>query len=80
MMKKIAALLLGVLMLSAVFPSSALAQSGTDAEPPLTPVDQLVDAEGNVVFNDPLAESAVREALGKPEVAHIQLGQHLLIR
>ena len=66
-MKKTVALFLGVLLLCAMTFSSSLAQGAAASQPPLTPVDQLVDSKGNVVFNDPLVESAIREALGIPE-------------
>ena len=63
-MKRTCALFLGILFLCAAFPSPALAQSGTAVETPLTPVEQLVDANGNVIFQDTVVEDAIRGALG----------------
>ena len=66
-MKKLVAMFLCVLILCAVFPSFSLAQGETISQPPLTPVSQLVDASGNVIFQDKLVEDAFRNALGVPE-------------
>lgn len=75
-MKKTVSLFLCVLLLCAMLPSTSLAQGEAASQPPLTPVDQLVDDKGNVVFNDPIVESAIREALGIPEgpISQKQLG------
>ena len=66
-MKRTSALLLGVLLFCMGFPSFALAQGETTEPPPLTPVAQLVDADGNVVFNDKVIETAIRDTLGLSE-------------
>ena len=63
-MRKIVALFLGILLLCPLLPSSSLAEGKTAGQPPLTPADQLVDDKGNVVFNDPIMENAIRETLG----------------
>lgn len=63
-MKKRGALLLTVLLLCAVFPIGAVAQRETAASSPLTPMEQLVDANGQVIFADATVEAAIRSALG----------------
>lgn len=76
-MKRAGALLLGVLLLCVAIPSFAFAQSETAGQTPLTPVEQLVDNNGNVVFSDTVVENAVRDALGIPEgpITPKQLGK-----
>lgn len=66
-MKRACTLLLIVLLLCAVLPSFAIAQSETEGQTPLTPVEQLVDADGNVIFNDEIVEKAIRDTLGIQE-------------
>ncbi len=66
-MKRLCSLLLAALMLLIVWPSAALAQTGAITEPQLTPPEQLVDADGHVIFPLACVEQAVRDALGIPE-------------
>ena len=66
-MKKCCAWLLTMLLACALLPSLTFAQAETGASPTLTPPDQLVDAQGQVIFSDALVETAIREALGGPE-------------
>jgi len=63
-MKRTCSLLLIVLLLCAVLPSFAIAQSETAGQAPLTPAEQLVDADGNVIFTDAIVEKAIRDTLG----------------
>ena len=67
-MRRMKALLFLCLLLLTLPSSCALAQrAAATAETPLTPVENLVDADGNVVFNDAMAEQAIRANLGIPE-------------
>ena len=67
-MKKWMALILTLIMLSGMLPTLALGESTTaDTAEPLTPVTSLVDADGNVIFNDSLVEKAIRDSLGIPD-------------
>ena len=66
-MKKGYVWLVIALFACAVLPASALAQAQAGVLLPLTPPDQLVDAEGQVIFTDALVETAIRDALGAPE-------------
>ena len=76
-MKKAYVRLLIVLMLCTVMPWFAVAQGETAAQTPLTPVEQLVDAQGHVVFTDALVEEAIRTMLGQPDepITKKQLGR-----
>lgn len=66
-MTKCGALLLAALFLCALFPVGAIAQGETAAFAPLTPIEQLVNENGQVVFTDALVEAAIRTLLGVPE-------------
>lgn len=67
-MRKIMALLLSCLLLLTLPNACAFAQDTVaTAETPLTPVADLVDANGHVIFNDAVAEQAIRGNLGIPE-------------
>lgn len=66
-MKRTYALLLSVLILCVVFPSYARADAEAASQTPLTPVAQLVDGAGNVIFSDKVVEDAFRNVLGIPQ-------------
>lgn len=66
-MKKGFAGLMMLLLIGSTLSFFALAQAETSVSQPLTPLDQLVDAEGNVIFTDELVEAAFRDVLGVPE-------------
>lgn len=53
--------MLAALMLFGAMPACAEPASTTGS---LTPVEQLVDADGNVIFTDTLVEQAVRDCIG----------------
>lgn len=63
-MKKMLALLLTLLLLYAM-PAGAYAEAAASTS--LTPVEQLVDTDGNVIFSDTIVEQAIRDCLGMPE-------------
>ena len=66
-MTKRGALLLTLLLLCAVLPIGDMAQGETAASSTLTPIQQLVDENGQVIFADAIVENAFRAALGVPE-------------
>ncbi|NLI19965.1 MAG: hypothetical protein GX418_00220 [Clostridiales bacterium] len=66
-MKNALALLVCTILLVAALPAPVGAESPLDLMPPLTAVEQMVDADGHVIFTDAVVEHAIRESLGMPE-------------
>ncbi len=76
-MKKCGALLLTILLLCTVLPIGAVSQEETPVSAGLTPVEQLLDSNGYVLFADAAVEAAIHAALGVTEgpLTTAQLGK-----
>ena len=66
-MRKTCLLLVGILILCTVWTSRSFAQGAEAVQAQPTPVGQLVDAGGHVIFPDSTVEQAIRELLSIPE-------------
>jgi hypothetical protein len=60
-MKRGLSLFLALLLMCAAPLAPAVAEAASPA--PLTPVEQLVDGDGNVIFSDPIVEQGIRDCL-----------------
>lgn len=66
-MKKAFAFVLCITLFVVALPAIVSAESARNVLPPLTPVEQMLDADGNVIFMDAIVENAIRENLGISE-------------